>query len=109
MGDCPHRVIGQANDIVELIWTPVDLNDQSFQVNVGDRLSSNCLLLWFKGTAGASVSIEVIINYELIPTGNLDILNATMSRSGNPTVAMKALSDAMTLMPQVSASTKKDR
>jgi len=42
------------------------------------------MIFKFTGSANAVVSIEVNINYEVIPTSNIDAFSMKVQPSGNP-------------------------
>lgn len=91
LGDSPRKVIAQASDIMELIWTPRDVSDQNF-VGYTSQKFNNTLIAVFQGLASSVVTLEYDINYEVIPRSYVDAFVMNSSPSGDPAVTSKLIS-----------------
>ena len=53
-------------------------------------MTNNRCFVWFSGSANAQISYEMTVNYEWIPTENIDIYNVSKGPIGDPSkVAQK--------------------
>jgi len=66
------------------VWTPLDIADQQFKTSATYDTTTNAIWIKFLGSAAATISIEVNINYECIPRNSVDAFNMVMSEPSNP-------------------------
>jgi len=85
MTDLPNRVLAHATESIELIWTPMDLDDQRYKYATEQDLTTNWMEAVFYGDSNTyKLNYEVNINYECIPRNNTDAFALLPSPMGNP-------------------------